>query len=114
MKTPLSQREEILNELKHIVLSSLRNVEADVYLFGSWARGEEKRTSDIDVGIQASGQISEIQWIELLERIEESILPYHVDVVDLSKAEQGLVQKAKKEGILWSGYRNESSRHTKH
>src|SRR5829696_4704038 len=40
-----------LEEVRHIVLDALSEKNAQVYLFGSWARGEATRLSDIDVAI---------------------------------------------------------------
>ncbi|CCQ93685.1 conserved hypothetical protein [[Clostridium] ultunense Esp] len=37
----------------------------------------------------------------LRERIEESPIPYRVDLVDLSKAEDSFREKVMKEGISW-------------
>lgn len=109
-----SERERILKLLKDIVLDTLDDVSAKVYLFGSWAREEEKRTSDIDIGLLSKEDIPIRKWVELRERIEESCLPYRVDVVDLSKANTVLVEKVKREGILWRDYTNDSSSQTKH
>jgi predicted nucleotidyltransferase len=108
-----SERDRILMLLKEIVLDTLDDVSTKVYLFGSWAREEEKRTSDIDIGLLSKEDIPIRKWVELRERIEESCLPYRVDVVDLSKANTVLVEKVKREGILWRDYTNDSSSQTK-
>ena len=44
-------RDQILELVKQTVLRALADKPAAVYLFGSFARGEEKPTSDIDVAI---------------------------------------------------------------
>ncbi|WP_158701694.1 nucleotidyltransferase family protein [Lentibacillus sp. Marseille-P4043] len=106
-------RDQILLHLKNIIDTTLKDIPADVYLFGSWARKEEKRTSDIDVALQSPEEIPIIKWVELRERIEESPLPYRVDLVDLSKADQDLINRIKKEGIQWKGYSNEFKSQTK-
>lgn len=96
------EREKILLVLKKIVLDTLRDNSVDVYLFGSWARKEEKRTSDIDIAIYSDSDIPLSKWVELRERVEESSLPYKVDIVDLSKANPTIREKVEKEGILWT------------
>lgn len=101
-------REEILNNLREIVREAIGDFPADVYLFGSWARREEKRSSDIDVGILPRGEIPRGVWAMLRERIEESPIPYRVDLVDLSKAEDSFREKVMKEGISWLTLEKES------
>jgi uncharacterized protein len=114
VETKRTQREQILIQLKDMIIETLSDVPVNVYLFGSWARNEEKRTSDIDIGLQSRVEIPIEKWVELRERIEESSIPYRVDLVDLSKANSFLVDKVKSEGILWRDYSNDSSSQTKH
>ena len=100
--------------LKTIVLNTLSDVPVNVYLFGSWARKEEKRTSDIDIGLKPLGNLSTLKWVELREQIDESLLPYKVDLVDLSKANQAIIEKVEREGIVWRDCSNGSSSQIKH
>ncbi|WP_407272367.1 nucleotidyltransferase family protein [Radiobacillus sp. PE A8.2] len=95
-------REYILNELKQIVNDTLIEDGIKVYLFGSWARNEEKHSSDIDIAIEAKQSVSPTNWTELIDKVEESTIPYKVDIVDLNGASNELVKKVKTEGILWS------------
>jgi hypothetical protein len=96
-------REDILNYLKKIIAETLQDQPVEVYLFGSWARKEEKRTSDIDIAVSSHSAIPLSKWVELREKIDESELPYRVDLVDLSKVNPSFKEKVKKEGILWIG-----------
>ncbi|GGB36086.1 nucleotidyltransferase domain-containing protein [Virgibacillus dakarensis] len=105
-------RDQTLMHLKNIINTTLKDTPANVYLFGSWARMEEKRTSDIDVALQSQEEIPTIKLVELRERIEESTLPYRVDLVDLSKANPDIVKKVKREGIQWKDCSNESKSQT--
>lgn len=98
-----TDREDILHYLKCMIEDVLKEKSCKIYLFGSWARKEEKRTSDIDIAIEATTDLSDRLWIELRERIEESHLPYHVDLVNLRKASTDIIDKVRKEGILWKG-----------
>ncbi|WP_219619897.1 MULTISPECIES: type VII toxin-antitoxin system MntA family adenylyltransferase antitoxin [Bacillus] len=109
-----SQRDRNLDLLKGIIFKTMSDISVNVYLFGSWARKEEKRTSDIDIALQSKEEIPAVKWIELRERIEESTLPYKVDLVDLSKAAPVFKEKVEREGILWRDYSNGSSSQTKH
>nr|WP_246596313.1 nucleotidyltransferase domain-containing protein [Bacillus alkalicola] len=98
-------REQIINELKAIVSETLSDQSVKVYLFGSWARAEEKQSSDIDLAIEATDPLPQIKWVELIDRIEESTIPYQVDIVDLDTASPALVNNIKEEGILWEDCR---------
>lgn len=107
MGYPADLREQILQQLKSILNEQLTNEKARVFLFGSWARQEEKRSSDIDIAIESYSPISPSKWNKLIEQIEESTIPYKVDVVDLHDAKEALIQQVKKEGILWKDYVND-------
>jgi len=94
------ERELVLNDLKDIVSTVVKGTNAKVYLFGSWARGQERRSSDIDLAIEHYGRLS---LSELRTIIAESNVPYNVDVVDLDAAGECIISKVRKEGILWIG-----------
>lgn len=114
MSLTTPQREQMLIQLKHIILDSLKDQPVKVYLFGSWARNEEKRSSDIDIAFRSTEQIPMRQWVELREQIEESTIPYKVDLVDLTNANDVIIKKVKKEGIIWKDYPNECKPPEKH
>ena len=89
--------------LKNIVLTCLNEANVSVYLFGSWARKEEKKTSDIDLAVEWNGKVDKSKMSQLREKIEESRVPYFVDVVDMTEASPILVKRIRQEGILWKG-----------
>ena len=107
MTSHLELRGQILNELKNIINQTLCNEDVKVYLFGSWARNEEKQSSDIDIAVESHYQLSPSKWLELHDRIEESIIPYNVDIVNLEDASSALIQNVKREGVIWKDYKNE-------
>lgn len=74
-----------------------------VYLFGSWARGEATRLSDIDVAIEVRPRLESGALARLRERLEESRVPYRVDVVDLDEVDPGLRRRILDEAVQWSG-----------
>ena len=69
-----------------------------IYLFGSRARGDESMHFDIDIAIEGDALGSRLSHACLA--LEESLVPYIIDLVDLSKATylKGIIQK---EGIVW-------------
>ncbi len=71
-----------------------------VYLFGSRARGTGKPFSDIDLAFASSEDLS-VELALLRDYLEESNLPYKVDLLEYQKADRNLQEIIKKEGILW-------------
>ncbi|MCS6894792.1 MAG: nucleotidyltransferase domain-containing protein [Bacteroidia bacterium] len=69
-----------------------------IYLFGSWARGEANPT-DIDLAIV--GSLSEAELAELREALEELPIPYRVDLISYHQAPPALQEAIQREGILW-------------
>lgn len=93
----------ILKEVRSIVLRTLNPKRAKVYLFGSWARDEVRRSSDIDVAVLSRMRLPDDLLPRLREMLEESHVPYRVDVVDLSEAGANLKKRVLSEGIKWAG-----------
>ena len=97
-----SSRDGMLQRVREIVLSELGECSAKIYLFGSWARGTESQSSDIDIAIDWSNGLA-APLATLREVLEESTIPYRIDVVDLAEADVVFVEKVQKEGVLWKG-----------
>jgi predicted nucleotidyltransferase len=91
-----------LDEVSRIVRDGLRGHPAQVYLFGSWATGRNRRTSDIDVAILPSEPLPEDILSGIGEALEESLVVYQVDVVDLSRVSPQFRERVLKEGVRWS------------
>jgi predicted nucleotidyltransferase len=74
---------EILNQ---VVVSPLKSHDATVWIFGSRARGDHKPFSDLDImyDTKDSTQLPKGFISHLREEIEESRLPFKVDLVDVN------------------------------
>lgn len=94
-------RDWALGELRRMVLEALAGHDAAVWLFGSCARGEVRQHSDIDIGILARGELPAHVLSELAADIEESPIPYDVDLVDLRHADPALLDEVRREGVAW-------------
>ena len=92
----------ILQDVRQVAENVLGNYDVDVYLFGSWANGTQRRTSDIDVAIDPHRPLPPGTLSMLRERFEESTIPYFVDVVDLSEVGEEFRARVHREGIRWS------------
>lgn len=95
-------RQKILDDVYMILKQTLNFENVHFYLFGSWAKGEEKVSSDIDIGICYEKELPVGLLAKLREAFEESTIPYHIDIVDLTKTDAMFRNKVIKEGILWS------------
>lgn len=92
-----------LVEVRRIVTAGLGGRRARVYLFGSWAKGEGTRFSDIDVAVLPLDPLPQGTLSEIREALEESLVVYSVDLVDLSETAAEFREKIEREGVLWRG-----------
>ncbi len=84
-----------------MVLDALGERDAAVWLFGSCARGEPRQHSDIDIAVLPRDELPRGFFAELLADIEDSQVPYDVDLVDLREADPALVEEVRREGVKW-------------
>ena len=91
---------EYVLEAKEFTLKFWQNQPVRIYLFGSWARGEAKRSSDVDIAIESKEDMSFLIG-EFREAVENSCIIYNVDVVDMNLAAESLCKKIREEGIVW-------------
>ena len=69
----MSTREEILQKLKELKQSlAARYPIASMALFGSFARSEQTKDSDIDLLVELNGRIGS-KFIDLADELEESL-----------------------------------------
>ncbi len=88
-----------MEDLKKFLIDFFKDRNLKVYLFGSRARGDNTPFSDIDIGILTEEDISSDLTI-LREILEESNLPYKVDLVNLSSNKE-LLKIILAEGKRW-------------
>ena len=80
-----SGRERDLEIARQIVASLLPLGHADVYLFGSSARGDARRFSDLDIGILPRRPLPPAMISTLREALAESSMLIDADIVDLAE-----------------------------
>jgi predicted nucleotidyltransferase len=83
-------RKRAIEELRRMVLDALGEHDAAVWLFGSCAQGQPRQHSDIDIDILPRGDLPSGFFAELEADIEDSTIPYDVD---LRCAERALVEE---------------------
>jgi predicted nucleotidyltransferase len=91
-----------LDRIKDIVLDALAGYSVTVYLFGSRARGTARRASDVDIAVEAHRPLPPGVLARLRDTLEESTVPYRVEILDLASAGDALRRRVKQEGVVWS------------
>ncbi len=71
-------------EIKNIIFKFLDSKDYEVFIFGSRASKEAKKFSDYDIGIIGKEIIPSHKKAMIEEDLEESNIPYRVDIVDFS------------------------------
>ena len=73
---------EVLKEIKKIIGKFIDLKKYDVFVFGSRAESKARKFSDYDIGILGDRTVPMGKIALIKDELEESDLPYRVDVVD--------------------------------
>lgn len=93
------QEIKTIEDLKFFIREFFSGKPVKVYLFGSRARGDNTPYSDVDIAVEADVDLRR-ELTELRTILEESSLPYKVDIVDLRGASY-LKETVEREGVRW-------------
>jgi len=91
-----------LKQLRKIILSSLKGQRFKLFLFGSQSAERAGRASDIDVAILPINVFPPGLLSKIREELEDSNIPYPVDLIDLSRSNLEFVQRVRREGVEWN------------
>lgn len=89
-------------KIQSIIFKYLSPDRYRVFLFGSRASGKSSPWSDYDVGVLGKEKISLTTLALIDEELENSSLPYRVEVVDFKRAGEKFARAALRETKLWS------------
>jgi predicted nucleotidyltransferase len=95
-------RADLLASSEEIIRSILRRMlpaDVPVYLFGSRSRGDRRWNSDFDLWVDANVPREHILAIE--EQLEDSIVPFGVDIVTTRQLKGEFGQRVRQEAIQW-------------
>jgi uncharacterized protein len=95
-------KDTYLDRVRKILLEHLKGYSFELFLFGSQSNQRAGRASDIDVGILPMAPLPGGVLSEIREKLEESHIPYPVDLVDLSRSNPEFLQHVRQKGVLWS------------
>ncbi len=79
-----------------------RQYGVEVRLFGSRARGDARRVSDIDLALCASQPLPLAALAQIRQSLEDSPVPFRIDVVDYARASPDLRRAIDEEGVPWT------------
>lgn len=95
-------RAELLNASEEIIRNVLRGAlpaDARVYIFGSRSRGDNRWNSDFDFWVDAD--LPRDKFLEIEEQLEESIVPFAVDLVCTRQLQGEFGKRVKQEAKRW-------------
>ena len=96
-------RARALERVRKIAIDVLCYADVRVYRFGSCATGSLRSSSDIDVAVEPLDGSASTALATLRERLEESDVPFDIDVVDLSTDSREFANRVRHEGLVWKG-----------
>lgn len=85
--------------VKQILFRYLEPKDYSLFIFGSRASGENKKYSDIDIGVEGKKPVKFLTLAKLQDAFEESNLPYIIDLVDFATVSDSFKKIAKKNSI---------------
>ena len=94
--------QKYLSILKDIVMSIIDPETVMVFIFGSRANHSHNRSSDIDIGLFAEEKLPADLYHRLRNAIDESIVPWKVDLVDFTRADPEFKTEALKDIVIWN------------
>ncbi len=80
----IMEEDKYIEEIRDIIFKFLDPKEYNVFVFGSRAAGKAGKFSDYDIGIIGKKSVSSFKKVLIEEALEESNIPYKVDIVDFS------------------------------
>jgi predicted nucleotidyltransferase len=93
---------DYLSIAKEIVLKHIDVQNYNVFLFGSRAVGNCSKFSDIDIGVMGTKPLDPRIIFEMEYELDESLVPYKVDIVDFFYVDEAFKNMALKKIIEWN------------
>ena len=92
----LSEFDYLQNEL----VAPLKEVGATVWIFGSRARGDHKKFSDVDILVESHDEKINTLLSRIREKFEEGNFPYKIDLLLIEDLAQSYKDSVLKDRIL--------------
>jgi uncharacterized protein len=91
-----------LEQLLRALRPLLSRHKVRVSLFGSRARGDARRASDIDLALIGETPLPLDELARARQSLEESNIPFRVDLLDYATVSPSLRRSIDREGIEWT------------
>lgn len=101
-KKAFTAMSEDITEVRRILSQKLQGYKVRVYLFGSRVEGQARRASDLDIALLPLEPLPPGLIAEIREALEESYVPFEVDIVDLSEVDPDFRARVLNEGMPWN------------
>ena len=97
------REQEYQEKLRAEVLMRTNSFACTIFLFGSRATGDIKRSSDFDIGVSGLSEREFSRLKQQLEGIEDDLnLPHSVDIVNFEAADKSFAARIEREGVeIW-------------
>lgn len=93
-----------LIESLHEMEEKYRDKGIRLFIFGSFARSQDRQTSDLDLGVQWIGKRSSKIFSDFCRDVHKLPTIRKIDVVDMEQVDEGFKNKVMKEAIfIWQG-----------
>jgi hypothetical protein len=97
----VKQENKYISQVHRLVIDELGDENVAIALFGSMSIGTRHHGSDIDIGIVPKGNWNSGRLSFLRQILEDSNIPYKVDIIDLSKTSESFKRHALAHAIWW-------------
>lgn len=91
-----------LDTARRIVREFVATGDAQLFLFGSRARGDAGPHSDIDIAVLPEHPLPPGLLARVRDAFEESTIPFRVDILDLSTVDDEFRRAVLAEAIPWT------------
>lgn len=88
-------------QIINIIRTYLKENSVDIILFGSRAEGNASNVSDFDIALRSKTEINDSILNNIKEKLENSNIPYKIDLVDYNKVTDALRESIDRTGIKW-------------
>ena len=89
-------------KIKETVFKHISPEENKVFLFGSRATGTNRKWSDYDIGVIGKEKLPYSKFNELKNELEESNIPYKIDIIDFAQVSDKFRNVALKNTKVWT------------
>jgi len=94
VQPPAAEVLEVARQVAGIVRRVIGDRAYRVFLFGSWASGEARRRSDIDIGIEGPARVDPAMMLQIREACEALPTLFTIEIVDFASAAMNFRKEA--------------------